>query len=177
MKKFLQAALLWAAALSAVMGFSMAHAADFPGNKVLFESGKADVPAASAADIKAVADFLAGNAGAKVQISGYVDVTGPADANKALAKQRAFAVRDMLKAAGVAEDRIVLQKPEDLTAGSGEQGRKVEMTLASSVTTAATAAAAPAVAVAAPAAAASAAPAPVPNKSSSRPFSKRRTSP
>jgi ammonium transporter, Amt family len=163
MKKILQIALLWVMALGAGLAGVTAHAADFPGNKVLFDSGKADVPATSASDIKAVADFLATTAGAKVQISGYVDATGPADVNKALAKQRAFAVRDALKAAGVAEDRIVLQKPEDLTAGSGEQGRKVEMTLAAVVATAAAAPAAAAVAVA-PAAAASAAPAPVPNK-------------
>ena len=76
--------------------------------------------------------------------------------NKELAKQRAFAVRDALKVAGVAEDRIVLQKPEDITAGDGEQARKVE------VLRFAQAAAAPA--AAASAAEAAPAAAPVPNK-------------
>jgi ammonium transporter, Amt family len=155
MKKILHIALLWAITMLA----GLAHAADFPGTKLLFDSGKKEVPATAAADIKAIAEYMAANKDAKLQLSGYVDATGPADVNKALAKDRAFAVRDALKAAGVAEDRIVLQKPEDITAGSGDQGRKVEITL---VAAAAAAAATPA--PAAPAAAASAPPAPVPNK-------------
>ncbi len=150
MKKLFHLGLLWLALVLA----GGAHAADFPGTKLLFESGKADVATTAAADLKAVADFLGANAGAKVQLSAFVDSTGSADVNKALAKQRAFAVRDALKAAGVAEDRIVLQKPEDITAGSGEQSRRVEVTLY-----------APPAAAAAPAApAASAAAAPVANK-------------
>ncbi len=163
MKKILHIALLWVAALCGVA----AHAADFPGTKLLFESGQKALPATAAADLKAVADFMAANPAAKVQLSGFVDSTGAADLNKALAKDRAAAVADALKAVGVAEDRIVMQKPEDITAGDGEQSRKVEVTL---VAQASTAAAPPAAAAAAPAEAASAAttattaPAPVPNK-------------
>jgi len=156
MSQFIRSLLLWLTL--AWLAGAAAHAADFPGTKVLFESGKAEVPAASAGDLKAVAGFLAANAGAKVQLSGYVDGTGSADVNKELAKQRAFAVRDALKAAGVTDDRIVLQKPEDIQAGQGEQARKVEVTLYAQA-----AAGAPA-AAAAPGAPASAAPAPVPNK-------------
>ena len=54
------------------------------------------------------------------------------DKNAELAKQRAFAVRDALKAAGVAEDKIELKKPEQLT-GSGDaaQARRVEVALQS----------------------------------------------
>jgi ammonium transporter, Amt family len=160
MKKLLHIALLWALTLVA----GLTYAAEFPGTKLLFESGKKEIPATAAGDIKAVADYLAANTDAKVQLSGYVDATGPADLNKALAKDRAFAVRDALKAAGVAEDRIVLQKPEDITAGTGEQGRKVEITLAAATGTAAAAAAPAATAAPAAPAAASAPPAPVPNK-------------
>jgi ammonium transporter, Amt family len=160
MKKFLH----WALLCATLMLGTLSHAADFPGTKLLFESGKADIPAVSAGDLKAVAEYLAANPAAKTQISGYVDSTGPADVNKALAKQRAFAVRDALKALGVAEDRLVLQKPEDLTAGSGDQARKVELTLMAAAPAAAPAAAAAPVAAAAPAAAASAPPALVPNK-------------
>ena len=157
MNKILRTMLVWLTwAAFASLGMSAAHAADFPGTKVLFETGKADIPATSAGDMKAVAGFLAANADAKVQLSGYTDSTGTPELNKELAKKRAFSVRDALKAAGVAEDRIVLQKPEDIKAGDGEQARKVEMTLYAQ----AAAAAAPA---AAPAAAASV-PAPTPNK-------------
>ena len=106
----------------------MSHAAVFPGTKVLFETGKAEIPAVSAGDLKAVADYLAANKSAKVQLIGYVDSTGTPEVNKELAKQRAIAVRDALKAVGVAEDRVVLQKPGDIQAGQGEQARKVEVT-------------------------------------------------
>jgi ammonium transporter, Amt family len=153
----------WALLCATLMFAALTHAADFPGTKVLFDSGKAEVPAVSAADLKAVADFLVANPAAKVQLSAYVDATGSADVNKTLAKQRAFAVRDALKAIGVAEDRLVLQKPEDLTAGTGDQARKVELTLVAVATAAAPAAATATPVVAAPAAAASAA-APTPNK-------------
>ena len=155
MKRLIQMVLLWAA-----LAFGgLVQAADFPGNKVLFETGKANIPEASTLDLKGVADYLAANPEAKVQLSGFVDSTGPADVNRELAKQRAFAVRDALKLIGVSDDRIVLQKPEDIKAGDGEQARKVELTLyAAAPAPAAAAEAAPA------AAAASAAPAPVPNK-------------
>ena len=137
------------------LGFGgAAQAQDFPGTKILFETGKAELPVTAADDLKKVADYLAANAAEKVMLEGFVDSTGPADVNKELAKQRAFAVRDALKVAGVAEDRIVLQKPEDITAGDGEQARKVE------VLRFAQAAAAPAEAASAPEAAPAAAPVP-----------------
>ena len=160
MKKIVQMLVLWA--IVALGG--IAHAADFPGNKVLFETGKTEVPAASTDDLKKIAEFMAANPAAKMQLSGFVDSTGPADVNKELAKKRAVAVRDALKALGVAEDRIVMQKPDDITAGAGEQSRKVEMTLAAAAGAVAAAPAAAPAAAAAPAEAASAAPAPVANK-------------
>ena len=69
-------------------------------------------------------------AGKKAVLSGYTDATGDAAANAGLAKQRAFAVRDALKALGVAEEKIELKKPEQLT-GSGDlsQARRVEVAL------------------------------------------------
>jgi ammonium transporter, Amt family len=147
---------------------SQAFAADFPTAKVLFASGKVEAPADSAEAVKKVSEFLTANKDAKVQLSGYNDPSGDPAKNAELSKQRAFAVRDALKAAGVAEDRIVLKKPDDTNkAGNPDEARAVEMTLAAA-TPAAAAPAAPAAAeaVAAPAAAASApaAPAPVPNK-------------
>ncbi len=165
MKKILQIALLWVAALCG----SAAFAADFPGTKLLFETGSNAVPASAAAELKAVSEFLVANPAAKVQLSGFVDATGPADVNKALAKERALSVRDALKTLGVAEERIVLQKPDDITAGQAEQSRRVEITLVAQAPAAAAPAPAPAPAAAAaaapaPAAAASAPSAPVPNK-------------
>jgi len=126
--------IAWFAALLTVVGMlgfaPAALAADFPDAKVMFESGKAELPADAAASVKAVADFLSANADAKAQLSGFADNSGAPDANKELAKQRALAVREALKAAGVDESRVVLQKPEDITAGEGDAARRVEITLA-----------------------------------------------
>ena len=156
--------LAWFAALLTVVGMlgfaPAALAADFPDAKVMFESGKADVPADAAATMKAVADFLGATADAKVQLSGFADNSGTLEVNKELAKQRALAVREALKAAGVDEARIVMQKPEDITAGEGDAARRVEITLAKVEAPAAAAAAAPAAEAAASDAAPAAAPAP-----------------
>jgi outer membrane protein OmpA-like peptidoglycan-associated protein len=95
--------------------------------KFFFASGKAELPAGGP---QALTDVIAGaKAGKKASISGYVDSTGNADQNKELAKQRAFAVRDLLTASGVANDQIELVKPEDIQAGTGAQARRVEVTL------------------------------------------------
>ena len=107
-----------------------AFAADFPTARVLFETGKTDVGPEGQAAIKAVADYVAANQGAKVQLSGFTDTTGDPAANAELAKNRAFAVRDALKALGVAEDKIELKKPEVTTAsGSNAEARRVEVAL------------------------------------------------
>ena len=94
--------------------------------KFYFASGKADLPA-GAADAGRVAKGVAG--GKKAVISGYHDATGDPAKNAELAKQRAFAVRDALKAAGVPEDKIELKKPEQINAGDAAEARRVEVTL------------------------------------------------
>jgi outer membrane protein OmpA-like peptidoglycan-associated protein len=95
--------------------------------KFYFASGKFDLAEGGP---KALTDIIAGvQAGKKAVVSGYVDSTGSAEQNKEISKKRAFAVRDLLKASGVAEDKIELKKPEDIQAGTGAQARRVEVTL------------------------------------------------
>ncbi len=95
--------------------------------KFFFATGKADI--AAGAD-KALAEVVSGvQAGKTAVVSGFVDSSGNAAQNEELAKQRAFAVRDQLKALGVAEDRIDLKKPENIDAGAGAQARRVEVSL------------------------------------------------
>ncbi|MCZ2088067.1 MAG: OmpA family protein [Burkholderiales bacterium] len=95
--------------------------------KFFFATGKADL--APEAD-KALADILEGvKAGKKAVISGFVDSTGNAEQNAELAKQRAIAVRDQLKALGVAEDQVELKKPANIDAGADAQARRVEVSL------------------------------------------------
>jgi K(+)-stimulated pyrophosphate-energized sodium pump len=97
--------------------------------KFYFASGKSDMATGSKEALK---DIIEGaKAGKKAMVSGYVDASGNMDQNKELAKLRAFAVRDLLKSVGVAEDKIELKKPEDIQAGatSAAEGRRVEVTL------------------------------------------------
>jgi photosynthetic reaction center cytochrome c subunit len=65
-------------------------------------------------------------------ISGYHSASGSLEVNQELAKQRAFSVRDALMAAGIAESRVVLQKPQNTQANDGGEdydARRVEVTL------------------------------------------------
>ena len=97
--------------------------------KFYFANGKADLATGGKEALADVAKGVA--AGKKAVISGYVSATGDPVKNAELAKQRAFAVRDLLKTVGVPEDKIELKKPEDIKAGatSDSEGRRVEVTL------------------------------------------------
>ncbi|MEO8060444.1 MAG: sodium/proton-translocating pyrophosphatase, partial [Burkholderiales bacterium] len=96
--------------------------------KFYFASGKAELAGGADAALADVAKGVA--AGKKAVVSGFTDSTGDAAKNEELAKQRAFAVRDAIKAAGVAEDKIELKKPETLTASGGNaEARRVEVSL------------------------------------------------
>jgi K(+)-stimulated pyrophosphate-energized sodium pump len=96
--------------------------------KFYFATGKADL-AGGAND--ALADVAKGvAAGKKAVVSGYTDSTGDATVNEALAKKRAEAVSAALKAAGIADDKIELKKPETLTGSGGDaEARRVEVAL------------------------------------------------
>ena len=76
-----------------------------------------------------MAAIAGGNPAGKLSVSGFHDAKGDPAKNAELAKQRAMAVRDALKAAGIAEDRIELQKPEVTSAGTDAEARRVEVTL------------------------------------------------
>ena len=97
--------------------------------KLYFDSGKAELPADAPAKVAAIAD-KAKASGQMFKVSGYHDATGNLEQNQDLAKKRAFAVRDQLKTAGVAEDRIELAKPEVAQGGGPEnEARRVEIIL------------------------------------------------
>ena len=95
--------------------------------KFYFVAGKAELAQGGA---QALADILAAaKSGKKVGISGFVDPSGDPQKNAELAKQRAFAVRDLLTSSGVAAEQIVLVRPNDIKAGatSAAEGRRVEV--------------------------------------------------
>ncbi|ALP61208.1 cytochrome c oxidase subunit II [Paraburkholderia caribensis] len=95
---------------------------------VYFETNKSTLPADAKAAIDAAAAYAKAHPDAKFTLSGYTDATGSADKNAKLAKARAEAVRDALKAAGIAEDHIILKKPETITGGAdAKEARRVEI--------------------------------------------------
>jgi cytochrome c oxidase subunit II len=65
-----------------------------------------------------------------VAISGFHDKTGSAEANAELAKNRAKSVREVLRASGLAEDRILMDKPQETTGGADDkEARRVEVSI------------------------------------------------
>jgi cytochrome c oxidase subunit II len=96
--------------------------------KIYFATGKKELPSDFNESLNAALAFLKTKSDAKVAITGYTDKTGNREANLELAKERAKAVRDALKAAGIAEDRINMKKPEEITGGTdNKEARRVEI--------------------------------------------------
>jgi cytochrome c oxidase subunit 2 len=99
--------------------------------KVYFDTGKAQLGPDSAAVIESVAVLLAADPTAKVDITGFTDMTGDASANVELGKRRAMAVRAALASAGVASDRVSMKTPMSVEGGAGDadaEARRVEIT-------------------------------------------------
>lgn len=96
--------------------------------KFYFATGKADLaPGALVALAEAI---TAAKGGARLVLSGFHDATGDPAFNAELAKQRAFAVRDALTGAGVAESSLELKKPEVTTGtGANAEARRVEVVI------------------------------------------------
>ncbi len=102
-----------------------------PALKVYFDSGKTDVATGFADTAKALVEHLKANTSSKAVVSGYNDPTGNAAANAELSKNRAKGVAAALKTAGIADDRVVLEKPTDTTGSnlSNSEARRVEVTI------------------------------------------------
>jgi outer membrane protein OmpA-like peptidoglycan-associated protein len=97
--------------------------------KVYFDVGAAAVGADGGKTIAAVADMIKKD-NLKVTITGYTDKTGDVAKNEELAKNRAAAVRDALKAGGVAEASLDMKPPLFVEVGAGgsdAEARRVEI--------------------------------------------------
>jgi outer membrane protein OmpA-like peptidoglycan-associated protein len=98
--------------------------------KLYFEIGKAELPADTAKPLGDALAAVTADGGKKLMLSGFHDASGDPAKNAELAKNRALAVREALKARGVAAERIVLRKPEQTTAdGPADEARRVEIRL------------------------------------------------
>jgi K(+)-stimulated pyrophosphate-energized sodium pump len=96
--------------------------------KFFFASGKAQVADGGAQALEQVVAGVAG--GKRAVISGFHDASGDPAMNAELAKQRAQAVAALLKAAGVADDKVELKKPEQMQGdGPAHLARRVEVVL------------------------------------------------
>jgi photosynthetic reaction center cytochrome c subunit len=97
-----------------------------------FNVGSAVLEGDQAKGMAQLVTTMLGTPAVKATISGYHSASGELAANQELAKQRAFTVRDSLLAAGIATERVVLEKPlsaEANLAGEDPSARRVEVTV------------------------------------------------
>jgi K(+)-stimulated pyrophosphate-energized sodium pump len=97
--------------------------------KVYFDVNKFEPPASTSNDLDALVTYARSGSNTKLGLSGYHDKTGDPTKNAALSKDRAMAVRNVLISAGVPEDRIMLQKPTELTGdlADNREARRVDV--------------------------------------------------
>lgn len=107
---------------------TMMAASDSSRAQLYFELGSAALPPDALTRLAPL--VLAAKGEARFAVSGFHDASGDASANAELAKQRAFAVRDLLVTAGVPAERIVLEKPALAMGGADpREARRVEVTV------------------------------------------------
>ncbi len=98
--------------------------------KVYFEVGKSDVSLEGSNTVDSTVAKIQESTTRKVVLSGFHDLSGNPAQNAELAKNRAKAVRDLLKAKGLAAERVLLRKPAETGAGGApEEARRVEIRL------------------------------------------------
>jgi outer membrane protein OmpA-like peptidoglycan-associated protein len=103
-------------------------AAKPPAVKVYFETGKFDIDAKDRDAIGTIISYVKANPGSKATISGFHDARGSKAANEELAKNRAKAVREILRSAQLSDEMIDMRKPQETT-GTGDlkEARRVEV--------------------------------------------------
>jgi outer membrane protein OmpA-like peptidoglycan-associated protein len=105
-------------------------AAKPPAVKVYFETGKSNIDAKDRDAIGTIIGYVKANPGSKAVISGFHDARGNKASNELLAKNRAKAVRDILRSAQLTDEMIDMRQPQETT-GSGDlkEARRVEVSV------------------------------------------------
>jgi outer membrane protein OmpA-like peptidoglycan-associated protein len=99
--------------------------------KLYFATAKYDPPVDAAKTLDKLVDYARSSPNTKLGISGFHDKRGDPAANAELSKQRALAVKNVLISAGVTEDRLILNKPTELTDTKDDQeARRVDVFVA-----------------------------------------------
>lgn len=94
---------------------------------VFFETGSATLDATARGVLTTLAGRIAAG-GPRVAVAGYTDRTGEYEANVALAKRRAVAVREALVSGGAPDARIVMRPPGNVVGdGSAPMARRVDL--------------------------------------------------
>jgi outer membrane protein OmpA-like peptidoglycan-associated protein len=98
--------------------------------KVYFATGQSNIDAADRDALGPIIDYVRKNDGTKAVLSGFHDPRGNKAANEELAKNRAKAVRDILRSAQLSDAQIDMRKPQETT-GSGDlkEARRVEVSV------------------------------------------------
>lgn len=105
---------------------------------LIFPSGQATLASGDTPTLRALADWLADNPAATVELVGHTDASGPRDANIALSRARADATRAALIALGTDPARLSTRgagpaepRADNATAEGRAQNRRVEAILTS----------------------------------------------
>jgi photosynthetic reaction center cytochrome c subunit len=97
-----------------------------------FDVGSALLKGSQARGLELLVATMTKDVRSLASISGFHSAAGTLAANQELAKQRAFAVRDALVAAGIDQRRVRLERPQETTgnlAGEDPAARRVEVRL------------------------------------------------
>ncbi len=96
---------------------------------IYFDVNKFVPPADTATKLDGLINYGRANSNSKIAITGYTDKTGDPAKNAELSKQRAMAVKNQLISAGMPEDRIMMQKPQQTTGDQtdNKEARRVDV--------------------------------------------------
>ena len=101
-----------------------------PAAKIYFALDKTEVPATTDKTLAEVVAYLKSNSEAQAHLSGFHDPTGDKAHNESLALNRARQVREALGKLGIANDRVVMDKPVETTGtGNNAEARRVDVSV------------------------------------------------